>query len=98
MTPRLPRRAAALLLAFGLVGAAAVLAATSRFGAGLSPDAVNYVVTAKNMVTGHGIRALDDEPMVVQPPLYPATLAVLSSGLRFDPKAVAPPLNAALFA
>lgn len=97
MTPRLPSRATVLLLTFGLVGAVSVLVATSRFGAGLSPDAVNYVVTAKNMLAGHGIRALDDLPMVVQPPLYPATLAILSGG-RFDPNAVAPPLNAVLFA
>jgi 4-amino-4-deoxy-L-arabinose transferase-like glycosyltransferase len=98
MTLLLAWRSAAFLLSLAILGSLAVLLATSRFGVGLSPDSVNYVVTAKNILAGRGVKGFDDLPLVVQPPLYPATLAAFSSVFRTGPEAVARALNAALFA
>lgn len=61
----------------GLMGAALVLISTSRYGVGLSPDAVKYVSTARNLLSGNGYLQYDGTPFVRWPPLYPTLLALI---------------------
>ena len=86
-----------LLALLALVGAAFVLLSTSGYGAGLSPDSVSYVGTARNMAAGMGVIGYDGAPLVEQPPLYPALLALVGKTHGADPLLFAHIVNALLF-
>jgi len=86
-----------LLAILGMIGIGIILLATNRYGAGLSPDSVGYVTTARNIANGAGIVTYDGSPLVVQPPLYPAILAIIDYVLRVDPLSSTNIVNAILF-
>ena len=85
-----------LLAAFGILGAALVLAREINYGVGLSADAVNYISVARSLLAGDGFTEYAGTPYHYWPPLYPLLLAAASLGI-FDPLLAAGPLNAALF-
>lgn len=93
---RLARRIIGLLLILGLLGVLLVLASTSRFGPGVSPDSVAHVSTARNLLSGNGYVQYDGSPFASHPPLFPTLLA--SIGLcGFDLLSVARYFNAICF-
>lgn len=81
------------------VAASGMIAAATVGGAGVAPDSVDYVMTARELRAGHGVVVHDGpaglRPLVHFPPLFPAALALL--GLAGpDPLEAARWLNAAL--
>ena len=75
-----------------VAGAVAMLVVTRR-GAYLSPDALSYVGTARELVDGNGYRAPPGSPPLGNfPPLYPLVLAAVGY-LGLDPLTVARFLN-----
>jgi hypothetical protein len=88
-------RLALLLLA--LLGVVIVFLATSRYGAGLSPDSVGYIGTARNLIRGAGFTNYDGAPTVIWPPLYPALPALTGGITRIDPLKLANLVNALIF-
>jgi hypothetical protein len=61
----------------GLVGAATLGAlVATRDGAGLSPDGVTYISSARNLADGHGFTDFTGGALTVFPPGYPGLLAV----------------------
>lgn len=62
---------------FGVLGMTLVLCATSKYGVGLSPDSVDYISTARNLIDGKGFYKFTNEPFVQWPPLYPLLLATI---------------------
>lgn len=86
-----------IMALLGLIGASAVLIATSQFGAGLSPDSAGYIATAQNMASGNGAVTYDGSPLLAHPPLYPSVLAFIDSVLGVDPLSSAHFVNAILF-
>jgi hypothetical protein len=81
----------------GLIGVGIILLATSRFNAGVSPDSVLYIATARNIANGNGITSWDGSPMVAGAPLYPIVLAIVSYVFKIDPLFSARFVNALLF-
>ena len=66
----------ASLLVAALIGVL-IYSSLSRFGIGVSTDAVNYLFTAFNLAAGRGWISYDTTPYTWWPPLYPALLAGL---------------------
>lgn len=89
-----------LAVVMAVVGVALVALATSRWGAGISPDSVVYIGAARGLVRGQGfgMPAADGswEPVAMFPPLFSALLAVVSAWL-VDVTVAARWLNAMLF-
>lgn len=85
------------LALLGLAGASALLIAMSRNGAGISPDSVIYISTARNIANGRGFVTYVDAPLVLQPPSYPAILGFIALIFGVDPLLSAPIINAILF-
>jgi len=85
------------LLILSLLGVGIVLLATSKYGAGLSPDSVNYIGAARNLAAGKGLVTYSGHPMVIWPPLFPALLAGIKVLLGIDPLLSADVVNALLF-
>ncbi len=81
------------LLAVGAAGSLIVLVATSRYGIGLSPDAVGYVRVARELNAGHGIPSY----FVLQPPLYPILLAGAGFLTGTDPAVAATGVQIVLY-
>ena len=79
-----------------LVGAGLALGRQATYGALLNLDAVAYIAVARNLLAGEGLVGYGGDVYITWPPLYPLLLAAGSLG-RFDPLAVAGPLNAAIF-
>src|SRR5512147_1370559 len=94
LTPRLYRMALAVLallaLAFGLI-------TTSKYGAGVSSDAVRAMSTAEGLLGGRGFVDFVGSPYVLWPPLYPMLLAGLSLATTLDVFHAAWFLNLLLF-
>ena len=86
-----------LLVLLALLAAAFIFLATSRYGAGLTPDLVDYIGTARNIIAGAGFNTYDGNPIVSWPPLYPVLLALVSVIFRSDPLFLANVLNAFIF-
>ena len=86
-----------LVALVAVVGIAILMFSTRNYGAGLSPDSVNYIAVARNLNSGAGLVMLDDSPLLVWPPLYPALLALLGNVFEKDPLPVANVVNALLF-
>ena len=91
-----PDRLTVLIAAAAVLGAALVLAREATYGVMLAHDSINYVVSARNLLSGEGLTLHNGRFYVVQPPLYPLLLAAASLGI-LDPYHVAGPLNAAVF-
>jgi hypothetical protein len=72
------------LLILSLVGVLLVVICTSRYGAGVTPDSVAYISTARNLLSGEGYAIHDGRPFVNWPPLFPTLLAWIGLG-GFDP-------------
>lgn len=85
------------LALLALIGAILALLSTSRYGAGLSPDSVSYISTARNLIKGEGFIGDDGEPMVRWPPLYPVLLALVGAIFGIDPLLPAYIVNALIF-
>ncbi|MBW8011279.1 MAG: hypothetical protein FVQ83_08570 [Chloroflexi bacterium] len=82
---------------FALVGFAFMMLSTQNYGAGLSPDSVEYIAVARNINSGAGLVFHDGTPLIVRPPLYPALLALTSNIFEMDPVTIANILNAFIF-
>lgn len=74
-----------LLILMSLTGAGIILFATSQYGAGISPDSVGYIATARHLIDGIGFITYNNTPLLAQPPLYPAVLGVVGFVFRIDP-------------
>ncbi len=85
------------LLVLSIMGTVTILLATRPYGAGLSPDSVGYIATARHIATGAGAVMYDGTPLLVQPPLYPALLATIDYVFGIDPLSKAHIVNAVLF-
>ena len=92
---RWPERPTLFAAAAGVLGAALVLAREISHGPGLGPDSVIYVEVARNLLEGEFFTQRYGDPLILQPPLYPALLAAASLSV-FDPKDVIAPVNAAI--
>ena len=79
-----------------LAGALVVFFGTSRFGIGISPDSVNYISCARELINGKGFISYDGTPFTLWPPLYPALLRILGL-LGIDPVIGARILNVLVF-
>lgn len=77
-------------------GALVIFLGTSRFGVGISPDSVNYISCARELIKGNGFLSFDGTPITLWPPLYPTLLGILGlSGI--DPVIGARILNVFVF-
>ena len=87
-----------ILIALCAIGAGTVLAREINCGVGLDWDSANYIVVARNLLAGEGfVQIFAHKPYTLWPPLYPLLLAG-ASFFVFDPRDVAGPVNAILFA
>lgn len=77
----MPRRPPAVWLptTFGVAAFAWVLAATARWGPGVSSDGVTYLSLARSLAAGRGLVRFDGATVSSWPPLYPW---LLSLGVR----------------
>lgn len=75
-----------------------VLVAISKYGPGMTFDSANYIAVSRNMIAGNGVNNSYGEPFISQPPMYPATVALLSWLFGVDPIRVVGVYNASLFA
>jgi len=80
-----------------IMGAIPILLATKNYGAGLTPDSVGYIATARHIASGIGVVTYDGAPLIDQPPLYPVLLATVAYFSRTDPRSIANIVNAVLF-
>ena len=85
------------LVLLSLLGFALVWISTSLYGVGLSPDSVNYIATARNLLAGNGYLTFDDTPFTHWAPLLPTMLAGLGV-VGIEPQFGARLINAAAFA
>ena len=92
---RAPKRLTLLAAGAGVLGAALVLAREAAHGPGLGPDSVIYVEVARNLLEGEFFTQRYGNPLILQPPVYPALLAAASFSV-FDPKDAIAPVNAAI--
>jgi hypothetical protein len=81
----------------GVVGACVIMSATSRYGAGVTPDSVTYISVARSIADGNGIADYFGNRAILKPPLYPIILAAVSLVFRIDPLLSARFVNALLF-
>jgi len=81
---RIPKSILLYLLVISLLGGGLVLLATSRYGAGVSADAVKNLSTAASVLAGDGFFDHTGAPLVFWPPLYPLLLAGISALTGWD--------------
>ena len=91
------RRYRISLICLALLGLAFALITTSKYGAGVSSDAVRAMSAAEGLLAGKGFVDFVGSPYVQWPPLYPLLLAALSLLTRLDIFHVAWYLNLILF-
>ena len=94
VSPRTRSLVVAVMLA--TVAAALVLAATARYGLGLTADSAKYLSAARNFAASGSLTLYDGSPLLTQPPLYPILLGFLQWVTGIDAFAVARLLNAIL--
>ena len=92
-----PANPRSTLIILSLLGFLLVMVSTSRYGVGLSPDSVNYIGTARNLLAGNGYLTFDDTPYTHWAPLLPTMLAGLGL-IGIEPQTGARLINAAAFA
>jgi hypothetical protein len=76
--PSLESKFKIYLSILAVVGIIFILIATSKYGAGVSSDAVRNLSTAENLLAGKGFVDLTEAPFLLWPPLYPLVLVCLS--------------------
>lgn len=79
------------------MGTGIVLLATSRYGAGLSPDSVTYISVARNLAADRGFIHYNGNPLVAWPPLFPTLLVAARFAFGTDPLSSVHVINAILF-
>jgi 4-amino-4-deoxy-L-arabinose transferase-like glycosyltransferase len=80
------------LLAFALV-----YFPTQRFRIGISPDSIQYIGTARNLIAGAGFATYNNSPLLLYPPFYPLILALFGWIFKTDPLLLTNILNSMLF-
>lgn len=80
-----------------LLGLVMIAAATWRYGAGVSSDAVRNLSTVDSLLAGRGFVDLNGNLLTWWPPLYPLLLYVFSLLTNGDPFVIAWYLNVVLF-
>ncbi len=60
-----------------LFGASVVIAATSTFGPGLSPDSITYISAAESLLSSGALLGVTGSPYVNWPPLFPLAIAII---------------------
>ncbi len=83
--------------ALSLLATGIILLATSKYGAGLTPDSVGYVALARNLIAGQGYTSIHGTPWVAQPPLFTVLIALISIVVRQDVLHFVHIVNAVLF-
>ena len=96
-TSIIPVKDKLLLVILSLIGTGIIFFATSNYGAGISPDSVGYIATARHIADGIGIITYNNTPLIAQPPLYPAILGAIDFAFGVDPLLSANIVNAILF-
>lgn len=86
-----------LFAVFGLLGTVLFYLLFSMHAIGISPDSVTYISVARHLLDGSGFICYDGYPYVLQAPLYPVLLSVVSIVAGLDPILSAGYVNAALF-
>ena len=86
-----------LLSLLSLLAFALVYFPTENARIGVSPDTVNYIGTARNLIAGNGFLAYNNSPLLLFPPLYPLVLAGLGFIFKKDPLILANIVNSILF-
>ncbi|MBI9046169.1 MAG: glycosyltransferase family 39 protein [Anaerolineaceae bacterium] len=86
-----------LIVLLSLFGTGIILFATYNYGAGITPDSVGYIATARHIADGMGFITYNNAPLIVQPPLYPIILGAVDFVLRIDPLLSANVVSAILF-
>ena len=82
----------------GIMGIMIIILSTNRFNAGVSPDSVEYIGAARNILNGSGITYFyDGSPYTAAAPLYPIVLAIVGYVFKVDPLFSARFINAFLF-
>jgi len=84
-------------LSLSLIAVGIVLLISSRYGAGISPDSVEYIATARQIKEGVGFFTYEGNPLIVHPPLYSLLLAFIDYIFHVDPLISAPNVQAFLF-
>ena len=74
-----------------------VLIATSKYGAGVSSDAVRNLSAVDSLLDGRGFTDLNGQPLTLWPPLYPMILYAISRLTGADPFISAWYLNVILY-
>jgi hypothetical protein len=64
---------------FSVGSALLALALMGRGGPHLSPDSIQYLSVASNLLRGHGLTNYEGHPLLVWPPAYPVVLAALGA-------------------
>lgn len=85
------------LVLLSVIGACIALFATSQYGAGISPDSIGYIATARHLADGIGFITYNNAPLLLQPPLYPAILGIIDFVFGVDPWASANFVSAIFF-
>jgi hypothetical protein len=93
----LPGKHRVMLLVPAILAGVFVYVTTRTYGAGISPDSVGYIAAARHLMSGQGLVSYDGQPLVAQPPLYPALLALTGFVSGADPLMFAHVVNAFLF-
>ena len=85
--------------ALGALAGLFVLLYGINYGPGLDYDSIQYVSIARSLQDGEGFVNVKGNPQMLWPPLYPLALTVTAELMGgIDPRDVAGPLNAVLFA
>ena len=85
--------------ALGALAGLFVLLYGINYGPGLDYDSMQYVSVARSLQEGEGFVNAKGNPQTLWPPLYPLALTVTAELMGgIDPRDVAGPLNAVLFA
>ncbi len=85
------------LCVISIGGAYIVYLGTVRSGPGVSADATLYLSVAENLLKGRGIITFSHSPFTLEPPLYPAIIAIISLLTRSDVFITGWWLNIAIF-
>jgi len=85
-------------IAAGAIGFVIIYFFTRHSGIGVSPDAVSYLSTSRNISTGQGFIEFTRLPLVDFPVFYPIFLTTIHFITGLDPLQFAPVMNGLLFA
>ncbi len=86
-----------IIIIFSCIGSLFVIMSTSNYKTGLSPDSVEYLAAANNLILGKGLLTYNGLPFTEWPPLYPILLSLLSFLLNIKTILSAVIINSILF-